>query len=275
MATNPLQKYFRQPKIFIKLPSAGVYCQPGNIQGDSNHMPVYGMTGMDEIIMKTPDALLTGESTVQVIASCCPSITNPWDLPTIDITIILAAIRIATFGNTITLTVKCTGCENSSEYEVDLNRIVEHYMACQYENSVVLKDLVIKLHPLTYKDSTAFNLRNFQLQQKLVQVDAMPDNDERKALLKSIFEQLADLQTDIIKSIVESIDIGDQIVSEKTWINEWLVNSDKSVFDAIKQQNQKNNATWAVPPMPVVCEHCGKEDKVAVELDESNFFVQA
>ena len=51
MATNPLQKYFRQPKIFIKLPSAGVYCQPGNIQGDSNHMPVYGMTGMDEIIM--------------------------------------------------------------------------------------------------------------------------------------------------------------------------------------------------------------------------------
>ena len=54
MATNPLQKYFRQPKIFIKLPSGGIFSKPGTIQGDITHMPVYGMTGMDEIIIKTP-----------------------------------------------------------------------------------------------------------------------------------------------------------------------------------------------------------------------------
>jgi len=59
MATNPLQQYFRQPKIYIKLPSGGVFNKLGSLQGDVTNMPVYGMTGMDEIIMKTPDALMS------------------------------------------------------------------------------------------------------------------------------------------------------------------------------------------------------------------------
>ena len=66
MAVNPLQKYFRQPKIYIKFPSGGIFNKPGTIQGDVTNTPVYGMTGMDEIIVKTPDALLSGESTAQV-----------------------------------------------------------------------------------------------------------------------------------------------------------------------------------------------------------------
>jgi hypothetical protein len=53
MANNPLQQYFRQPKIFINLPSQGVYNKPGSIQGEVSNMPVFGMTGMDEILMKT------------------------------------------------------------------------------------------------------------------------------------------------------------------------------------------------------------------------------
>jgi hypothetical protein len=72
MNQNPLQQYFRQPKIFINLPSQGIYSKEGSIQGEVNNMPVYGMTGMDEIIVKTPDALLSGESTVKVVQSCCP-----------------------------------------------------------------------------------------------------------------------------------------------------------------------------------------------------------
>ena len=68
MAGNPLQKYFRQPKVFIKLPSGGIYSKPGTIQGDAGNVPVYGMTGMDEIIVRTPDALLSGESTATVIS---------------------------------------------------------------------------------------------------------------------------------------------------------------------------------------------------------------
>ena len=66
MAQNPLQNYFRQPKVFLRLPSMGIYNKPEAIQGNVESIPVYGMTGMDEIILKTPDALISGESTVKV-----------------------------------------------------------------------------------------------------------------------------------------------------------------------------------------------------------------
>jgi len=275
MATNPLQQYFRQPKVYIKLPSGGAYSKPGNIQGDVTHMPVYGMTGMDEIIMKTPDSLLTGQSTAQVITSCCPNIKDPWDIPIIDINAILAAIKIATFGNTLSVTSKCPGCQTDNDYDLDLNKIIEHYMSCQYNNSVSVGSLKIKLHPLDYKTTTEFGIRNFQLQQQMVQADQMEQGDARTEQMKRLFEELGKLQTDIIKSIIESIDTGAQVVTESEFINEWVDNCDKTVFDNIREQNIKNNEIWSVPPFDVVCENCGKQDSIKVELDESNFFVKA
>ena len=74
--SNPLQQFFRQPKIYISLPSKGVYYPPGVFQGDYSNVPIMSMTGMDEIIMKTPDALFNGEAAYKVIESCCPFIKN-------------------------------------------------------------------------------------------------------------------------------------------------------------------------------------------------------
>ena len=67
----------------------------------------------------------------------------------------------------------------------------------------------------------------------------------------------------------------DQVVTERTWIMEWLENADRSVFEAIKQQNFKNNDKWAMPMFPVKCSACDTETKLSVELDQSNFFVKA
>jgi hypothetical protein len=275
MATNPLHKYFRQPKVFIKLPSGGIYSRPGNVQGDVNQLPIYGMTGMDEIIMKTPDSLLSGASTAQVISSCCPNIKDPWDISIVDITMILSAIRIATFGSTMQVTNKCIKCATENEYDLDLNRIIEHYMTCNYEDTVVLTDLVIKLRPLNYKTSTEFNIVNFQLQQKMAQADSMEAGEEKQKVTSDLFNQLANLQTEIFKSIIDSIDIGSQVVTDRSFIDEWITNCDKNVFDSIKEVNQKNNKEWAIPPFQVICDNCQHETNLSVEMDESNFFVSA
>lgn len=275
MANNPLQKYFRQPKVFIKLPSGGIFSKPGTIQGDITHMPVYGMTGMDEIIIKTPDALLSGESTANVIASCCPNIKDPWELSNIDITIILAAIRIATYGNEMAVTHTCGNCETENDYDLDLSRVIEHYMNCVYDNKIVLDNLIIQLTPLTYKQSTEFNLVNFQLQQKIAQTEIMTNDEQKQKLVTELFKELAKIQNDIYKYTIESVSTVDQVVTERSWIMEWLENADRTVFEAIKQQNYKNNDTWAMPKFPVKCEACATETKLTVELDQSNFFVKA
>jgi hypothetical protein len=275
MATNPLQKYFRQPKVFIKLPSGGIYSKPGTVQGDVGNVPVYGMTGMDEIIVRTPDALLSGESTATVVGSCVPAIKDPWDLCILDLLLILAAIRIATYGNSMAIGHTCANCGAENDYDIDLNKVVEFYMNCQYESKIVLKDITINLKPLNYKASTEFNLRNFRLQQRIAQAEVMDNTQERQDLINGLFKELAAIQTEIYKVTIDSVDIGDQVVTETAYILEWLDNCDKSVFDAIKQINQKNTETWTMPKFPVQCDECETAVNLTVDLDQSNFFVRA
>ena len=275
MAQNPLQQYFRQPKIYISLPSNGLYNKPGVIQGDPAHLPIFGMTGMDEIMMKTPDALLTGESTAKVINSCCPSITDPWDLSNLDTDLVLAAIRIATYGNELQLADKCKGCGTDNEYSMDLNKLIDHYTQCQYDNTVVLQELKIIIRPLTYKQSTEFSTRNFQLQQQLNQSLMLEDEIEKKTLMNDIFQKLATVRNEVFASGIESIDTGKQVVTERAFIEEFIANADSSVMSAVGKQIEKNQKTWTSPPQQVQCSHCGKETTLSIDLDQSNFFVTA
>jgi hypothetical protein len=273
--TNPLQKYFRQPKIYIKLPSSGMYSQPGTIQGDPANIPVYGMTGMDEIIVRTPDALLSGESTAQLIASCCPAIKNPWDLSVLDIVLILCGIRIATYGNMMSIEHKCTNCASDNEYDIDLSKVIEFYMTATYQNSLTINGLVIRIQPLTYRQSTDINIRNFQLQQRISQTDALEDADQRQATINELFKELGNIQNELFKYAIESIDTGDQTVTERRFINEWIENCEKTVFDAVKEVNARNTTAYTMPSFPVRCDNCGTEVDLTVDLDSASFFVQA
>ena len=69
--SNPLKKYYRQPKQFVKLPSNYRFYTEGSISvPESREVAVYPMTAKDEMMFKTPDALLNGQATVDVIQSC-------------------------------------------------------------------------------------------------------------------------------------------------------------------------------------------------------------
>ena len=277
MAINPLQQYFRQPKIYIKLPSQGNYSAPGTFVADTNNLPVYGMTGMDEIIMKTPDSLLTGESIVQVIKSCCPGIANPWEITVLDTDLIFSAIRIATFGTQMGVTHTCPKCGTDNAYDIDLTKVIEHFSHCVYDNKIVLKDLVVKTQPLTYKQSTEFALRNFALQQQLAQADQMTDREEQQKVINRLFLDLANMQNDLFWYSIESVEVGNTVVNEREFIREWVLNCDRDIFDKLKEQIEKNKDEWVTPMYNVVCENteCNAENKIKIDLDQSNFFVKA
>lgn len=274
MAQNPLQQYFRQPKVYIKLPSEGAYNAPGTLSGDLTNVAIYGMTGMDEIIAKTPDALLSGETVAQVLSSCCPSIKDPWALTMLDLNPVLAAVRIATYGNTITVQHTCPKCSTENEYDVDISRLIDHYNTCRFDPDLILKDITVKLRPLTYKQSTEFSLRNFAIQQRIAQIDEMPEaTPERTQATNDLFKDLADIQREMYIAGVDSVQTPQTTVTEQQWISEWLDNTDKSVFDAIKEHNLKNREAFTNPTYPVVCLNCSTENTISIDIDQSNFFV--
>ena len=95
-SANPLRQYFRQPAIYLRLPTSGDHWPEGSINIPPNgELPVLPMTAIDEITYRTPDALFNGQAVVDVIQSCVPSIKNAWAAPAPDINALLTAVRIA------------------------------------------------------------------------------------------------------------------------------------------------------------------------------------
>ena len=110
---NPLKQFFRQPAVYIKLPSDGQFWPDKAISMTENReLPVLPMTAIDEITYRTPDALYNGSATINVIQSCVPNIKNAWHMPTVDIDTVLVAIRVATYGHELEINTQCPNCEH-------------------------------------------------------------------------------------------------------------------------------------------------------------------
>ena len=110
--TNPLANHFRQPKLYMKLPSGGLFNTDKDLDFPENkEIAIFPMTAKDEIMMKNPDALLNGEAVLQVIKSCVPSALEPRELTNIDVDALLMGIQSATYGDDMEVSTKCQYCE--------------------------------------------------------------------------------------------------------------------------------------------------------------------
>ena len=108
--TNPLLGLMRKAKLNIQLPSKGKFWGESSIILNSNNeYEVYSMTAKDELLLKNPNTMGSGRAIATVIQSCIPSIKNALDAPSIDIDLILIAIRIATYGTQFNAPVEIDG----------------------------------------------------------------------------------------------------------------------------------------------------------------------
>ena len=125
-ATNPLFKHFRQPAIYLKLPSGGKFYPPGAINfPPTGEIPVYPLTVKDELTLKTPDALMNGQGMAEIIKSCCPNIIDPWSMPIVDVDAVFIGIRLASYGPGMDITTTCPHCKERNEYTVDLRTVLD------------------------------------------------------------------------------------------------------------------------------------------------------
>lgn len=277
MSQNPLSQYFRQPKIYVTLPSMGAYNPPDTLSAGFENIPVYGMTGMDEIIVKTPDALFSGESNIAVIESCCPSIKNARNLSSLDINVLFAAIRIATFGDTLSASHTCPECGTESHYNIDLVKIIDFYRDKRYNGRKVLGKLVIKTQPLLFHQLLSLGVSNFELQQKLSHVQSIENEEEKQRHINQIWREFGVAQNRFYIMSIESIQTPDELVTERGFIEEWVSNCDSDTIEALKQHLSAMKEDWEIPGFDVVCtnQECKKESKLKLDLNYSSFFSRA
>ena len=275
---NPLQKYFRQPAIYIKLPSGGQGYAPGTINMPANgEIPIYPMTAMDEILAKTPDALYNGAATVDIFKSCVPNIVDPWNILQSDIDALLMAIRIATYGHDLEMGSKCPKCDEPNDFTVDIRVLMDQLITPDYMVPCTVKDLTVYFKAQTYKDLNENAIQQFQ-EQKALQVHDQQENiseSERALVLQKTLQSLTRLTLSSMSQSIAKIDTSGQSVTDIKYITEFLTNIDKDMFETVRKHLAGLREQAQLKPMKMKCSSCKHEYEQPFVLDQVNFFVSA
>ena len=279
--TNPLQKYFRQPKIYLSLPSNGKYYPAGSLEiSETGEYPVFPMTARDEIMIKTPDALLNGEATVSVIKSCIPAIKEPFNMPAMDLDACLIAIRIATYGEKMDININVPVTNEEKSFDLDLRIMLDQFTNVTYDHIVQMGDLSIELKPLTYQEFTNTSKATFDEQRifNVLNDSNISENDKLSSFTES-FRKLTDLTISTLEMSIASITMGEDVVTDRNHIKEFIANTDKGLFEKVTNHIEAQREKFQIRPLIVDATPEELEAgvpvtyEVPVTFDQSNFFV--
>lgn len=278
---NPLKKYFRQPKIYIKLPSSGNFYPPGTLEKtETGDFPIYAMTAKDELIMKTPDALLNGQATVDVIQSCVPNIKNAWMVPSIDLDAILVAIRMATYGYMLDLTIKIPEINDTRTYELDLRGVLDRLLSAVYDTEIQINDqLSAVVRPLNYKEFTQSATKTLEEQRIFSIVNDDTIEEHRKLeIFAASFKKLTEINVGMVSKSVVKIITPDGATTDQEFIKEFIDNADSEFYKTVMDHLEKQKDKFAIPPSRVATTEADQAAgapaiiEVPVVLDVASFF---
>jgi hemerythrin-like domain-containing protein len=281
-SANPLKKYFRQPKLYLKLPSSGNFYTEGALEKtDNGEYPVFPMTARDEITMKTPDALLNGQSTVEIIQSCMPNIKNAWAIPTIDLDAILIAIRVATYGEKVDLEIRLPNTDIVKEYTADLRQALDKLLNAAFDTVVeVNESITAYIKPLNYESFSKNSLKSLEEQRIFNIVNSQELSDDQKmAQFNKSFKILTDITISNVAECLVKIVTPDGEVSDPAFIKEFIDNADKEFFTNITKHLELQRDKFQMPMFKIEtteeerAQGAPESFESPIVLDASNFFV--
>ena len=276
MTDNPLRSFFRQPELYLNLPSNGKYWPDGSvIIPVSGELPIYSMTAGDEIFMMTPDALFNGEATVKLIQNCVPNIRDAWQTPSVDLESILIAIRIASVGEKLSIEVACPKCKESRDYDVDLKTLISEYDPSIWTQQLSIGTLTFSFRPLNYYELTHINQKIFQNRKQIQQITDIQDLDQQEEVTNRVLTDFNQLDLDFLITSVSVIQTQDQQVTNPVYIREFIMNSDKKTYSKIKTHVEKLKDSTRCGSVNIACNECNHEFFTEISLDYTSFFAQS
>lgn len=271
---NPLQQYFRQPAVYVKLPSQGEFYPPGTLKPSvTGEYPVYPMTAIDEITYRTPDAMFNGQATISVIQSCMPDILDAWAIPAMDMDTVLVAIRIASYGHEMEFNSTCPKCQADADRIIDLRLVLDSLRAPDYKKSIKSGDMEIFFRPMTYKNLTDNSKMQYE-NQKLIQM--MPDIDDVDAekinMVSDALKKITSITVSALAQSVAMVKTPTAMVSEPEFIEEMLHNCDRKLFNQVRDYIIELKSVSELQPLHLACDECSHEYDQQLTMDMSSFF---
>ena len=217
------------------------------------------MTAMEEVILNTPDKLMSGRAVVEIFSRCIPQVKKPGLLLSKDVDFLMVCLRMVTFGQFMEITFE-HDCENAKEhsYMVDLQAMIRETRAIdatKLNEEYVHKTpngQVVSLKPLTYTDIV-----------QLYQTTALMKSDDLSE------EESKKLIVDTLASVIKSVDA----VTDKAFILEWVEKIPLKWKRDI-QKTAQSISQWGVEfETKHTCKDCGEDITIFVSPNPVSFFM--
>jgi hypothetical protein len=275
-ASNPLARYFRTPGVHIRLPTNGAFMPPGGIEFDMNRaVPVYPMRAADELLLKSPDALMSGYAIEKLLESCVPAIKAPRYVSSPDLDVLLLAVRAATYGEVIDTTSTCPECGTENHVRSGLGHLVATMKPVPPENAVRLSDdMVVYMRPYNLANATTLGMSSFEEMRK---VQAMEDAepDQRRRQVNESMQRISTVSIEMLADCVMKIAIPEGTVNDPAMIREFIQNVSKEWTDRLQKKLEELNGLGINKDFEVTCDKCGHKWQSQIEFDPSTFFAAA
>ena len=276
--TNPLAAYIRTPKLYVKLPSRGVFYKPGMIDSAVNgEVAVYPLSAIDQIMLKTPDALLNGETLLKIVKNCVPGVQDVKSLVEPDINTLLLAIKVASSNSTSEVEIACPSCQKTNSFTIDLSHILDTQTFVDTNNSLDFDDsLVIHLRPYNFEQ------RNLQMLNEIeeAQTARLLNGNEELSEAAKITEigrnvsKMAERTFEVVARSISQIDIsvtGDS-VTDTGYIAEFLKGISGEQADIIIDKIRELNRVGIKTDTDFVCDGCEHTWTQPLDFDPTSFF---
>ena len=279
---NPLEKYYRQPAIYIRLPSRGkYYTKEVYTPTETGEIPVLPMTAKDELAFKTPDAMINGQATVDVIKSCVPNLKDPWKMVNYDTDVVLLAIRIATYGENMDIGFRVPVANDEQSHTLILPELLEQLGRIEIEDETTTsKGFKIQIQPLDYKKLTKIQIARFEQQKMYGTIDSssMTEEEKQSAFGKS-FATLNMVNFSLLVDSIKAITTpGGDTVVDRAQIIEFCNKTDSKTINEIQDKLSELRLQAQMAPLKIksteeqIKKGAPASFEVPVTFDNSNFF---
>jgi hypothetical protein len=259
---NPLLVSLRAriPGETFRLPSHGLFYKNNELADDviNGEVHVFPMTALDEIILKTPDSLLSGQSVNQVFLRCIPQILKPMKLLSRDVDYLMMCLRMISYGEEldITYTHSCEGAK-SHGYVVNLKPLITQAKPIDPTTIGTIYTLklgnamVVKLRPPIFESVMNMYLTNFQATNASI------------TLLEAQTKLL-----DVISDTIVSVDGNEN----RDHIQEWVKAIPAGWMQDISEALQKIGDWGPSTTVNLTCKDCNQPMEVEIPLNPISFF---
>ena len=257
---NPILARIKLPGSTYQLPSRGLFYTNDELDPTitDGELHIQAMSAYDEILMKSPDSLFSGEAVNKVFKRCIPQVLKPTELLAKDVDFLLVCLRQITYGNDLEISYNhnCSEEAKSHQYMTQIDNFLQHTKKINPTSvgskyTVKLENgQVVKLRPTRFKDL----LTMYQ------DSDPKKENTPQDDLNLTVFA---------INSVIESVD-G---ITDTDMISEWITKLSAGWIATLSKSIEKTSEFGPEMKFETKCQDCGEIITIETPINPISFFL--